>query len=424
MHKQIAAAALIAAAMMPAMAQTHPAIPSEGEVKIIFNEGSPDPEVYDAFIENAPRRYRDASAPRFAVKGADNKFWLGIGGNITGVGCFDWGNPLESAYDFTTSGLQKASAGNGGAINGGFGESRVFVNFIAMPGMKDRVGAYVGGKFSGAGGGFHLHHAYITWRGVLAGYTNSLFEDGAACAPTVDAEGPCGFVGLSNTVLQWRGSLCKGVSAGAALELPVASVTQGRWYAAVSQRVPDVPVYLQYGWGSGSDWVRLSAIVRNIQYRDLFEDKNRNAVGWGVKVSGTSALGYAPALRAYYQMCYGKGVGSYIQDLTGLGLDLTPGRGGKMRAVEAWGGYAGLQYTFSPRCFATATYSQTRVYDSRYGAGWDVQYKYAQYVAANCFYTIVPGLQCGVEYLYGRRVDMDGLSVHDNRINTMLQFNF
>ena len=87
----------------------------------------------------------------------------------------------------------------------------------------------------------------------------------------------------------------------------------------------------------------------------------------------------------------------------------------------------GLQYTFSPKVFASATYSHARAYAGRYDGGstpWNEQYSYAQYVSANVFYTILPGLQCGMEYLYGRRVDMDGVSRHDNRINTMLQFSF
>lgn len=86
-----------------------------------------------------------------------------------------------------------------------------------------------------------------------------------------------------------------------------------------------------------------------------------------------------------------------------------------------------MQYTFSEKVFASATYSQSRAYAKSYTEGctpWNEQYKYAQYVAANVFYTILPGLQCGVEYLYGRRVDMDGASRHDNRFNTVLQFNF
>ena len=165
-----------------------------------------------------------------------------------------------------------------------------------------------------------------------------------------------------------------------------------------------------------------------MQYRDLVADKNRTKTAWGVKLSGSTPIGATP-FQAYYQAAYGRGIGGYIQDLADLGLDLSPDSSapGHLDAVKAWGAYAGLQYTFSSKVFSSVSYSQTRAYADKYADGstpWNEQYKYAQYVSANVFYTILPGLQTGLEYLYGRRVDMDGVSRHDNRINAMLQFNF
>ena len=58
----------------PLQAQNHPTVPDEGDVKIIFNPGEPDQKVYDAFIENAPKRFNEPSAPRFAIKGNQDKF--------------------------------------------------------------------------------------------------------------------------------------------------------------------------------------------------------------------------------------------------------------------------------------------------------------------------------------------------------------
>ena len=39
-------------------------------------------------------------------------------------------------------------------------------------------------------------------------------------------------------------------------------------------------------------------------------------------------------------------------------------------------------------------------------------------------WNITPQISTGIEYIYGRRVDMDGISRHDNRIQTMLQVTF
>lgn len=419
----------LAAVTLSVQAQNHPTIPDSGEVKVIFNAGTPDQKVYDAFIENAPKRFNEPGAPRFAIVGKENRFYLGLGGFIKGVGVFDFGNPIDNANDFTTADIPfDTPRGSGGKLQGSLGQSKIFINFVALPGSDNKVGAYISGDFTGSGNAFNLDHAYVTYRGFTVGYTASLFEDGAAAPPTIDDEGPCGLVGTNNYLIDYTRSFGKRFKAGVGIELTSTSITTSASTGTVSQRIPDVPAYVQYSWADGNGWLRLSGLMRNVQYRDLVAGKNRNKVCWGAKLSGSSPIGATP-LQVYYQAAYGRGIGGYIQDLGGLGLVLSPddGNPGHLDAVKAWGAYAGLQYTFSPKVFASATYSQSRAYAKSYAGGstpWNEQYKYAQYVVANVFYNILPGLQCGVEYLYGRRVDMDGASRHDNRFNTVLQFNF
>lgn len=77
--------------------------------------------------------------------------------------------------------------------------------------------------------------------------------------------------------------------------------------------------------------------------------------------------------------------------------------------------------------YATATYSHLRNYAGKYSGGntpWGEQYRYAQYALANVIWNITPQISTGLEYIYGRRVDMDGVARHDNRIQTMLQVTF
>lgn len=77
--------------------------------------------------------------------------------------------------------------------------------------------------------------------------------------------------------------------------------------------------------------------------------------------------------------------------------------------------------------FATASYSHVRTYADSFSGGstpFGEQYKYAQYVVANLFWTPNSLLQTGIEYLYGRRVDYGGARGHDNRIQAMIALNF
>ena len=119
---------------------------------------------------------------------------------------------------------------------------------------------------------------------------------------------------------------------------------------------------------------------------------------------------------------YGKGVASYIQDLTGEGLDLVPvkNKPGKLETTQTWGAYGTLQYNFGKCALWNATYSHVRAYAKDFGSDWGGMYKYGQYVTSNLIFNVSSFAQVGVEYLWGRRVNYDGLQTHDNRVMLML----
>lgn len=418
--------------MLPALhAQHHPARKDNHTVSILNSSeknASDSADIHRIFVENAPEAYNIPGAPRFAIVGKDRKFYLGIGGQAKATLSYDWGDPIDNACDFTTSAIPMTPRkGDGGLVQFSAATSGLFINFVALPSDKNQIGAYINFNLTGSDYGVDLQYAYIKYRGITAGYNYSLFSDMAAAPPSIDNEGPCGFTAIPNGVIDYAHSINSHWKVAAGLEMPMVSATTGADTYTVNQRVPDIPAYVQYSWGGGQSWLRFSAIVRNMLYRDVTADRNRDMVGWGVKMSGSASL--CPAVTAYWQGAYGKGITSYFQDLYEGGLDMVPDRDreGRMSAVKAWGGYIGMQYNLSPSLFMTTTYSHLRNYAPRYSDGstpWDEQYKYAQYALANLIWTISPGIQCGVEYIYGRRVNMDGASHHDNRLQTMLMFSF
>lgn len=419
---------------IPVRGQAHPAMPGSDEVTIINARNYGDNNitavnVYNIFVDNSPKTFRVPGAPRFAIEGKDRKFYLGIGGTLKGTLSYDWGNPIPNAYNFTTSEIpMQQRPGDGGLVQFSAATSSLFLNFVALPGSKHQLGVYFNFNLTGNGNnyGFNLYYAYIKYMGFTVGYDFSLFSDMGAIPPSIDNEGPSALTAIPNGVIDYRHSFNSHWSAGIGAELPMASATVNDRTYLVSQRVPDFPAYVQYSWNKGGSWVRLSGIVRNMMYRDVPAAKNRDCVGWGVKMSGSASL--TPFLTAYYQAAYGKGITSYFQDLYEGGLDMVPdGSEGRLRAVKAWGGYIGFQYNISPTVYATTTYSQLRNYAPRYAGGttaWGEQYRYAQYALANVMWNIKPWLATGIEYIYGRKVDMNGLARHDNRIQTMLQVTF
>lgn len=404
--------------------------PEDEKIIIEFVEHNDTSEYYMNLHENAPHLVNVKDVPRFAIVGKDKKFYMGIGANIKTVGEFDFGNPVSNPNMFITEAIPMHQApGNGGQFRVTAQQSNLYLNVLALPGSKHQLGAYVSMSFLNNGYNPYLQHAYMKYAGITAGYTFSIFTDGAACAPTIDYEGPNALTAVVHGMVSYQHNFGKDKmwSAGVGVDMPTASVTTSDATASVTQRVPDVPFYLQRSWADGHGWLRLSGIVRNILYRDLSAGKNKDCVGWGVKLSGTSPI--AGGLSAYYQAVYGEGICSYIQDLTGCGMDLMPSAGnpGKLDAVKSWAGYLGLQYDFSPKMFCTFTYSHVRTYADKYNDSstpWGEGYRYAQYIATNVFYNINSIVQVGAEYLYGRRVNYSGLQAHDNRFEAMLQVSF
>lgn len=380
--------------------------------------------------QNAPHLVNVPDVPRFALFGKEGKFYMGIGANIKNVGEYDFGHPIENPDKFMPSQIpMQIAPGNGANFRYTAQQSNLYLNIVALPGSKDQLGAFVSINFTGDNYAPKLNHAYLKFRGMISGYTFSLFSDGSATPAMIDKQGPAGFTGVIHGMFGYEPTFGKNHEwkAGIGIDMPENTFTTGEYAATVNQRVPDIPFYVQRSWADGEGKVRLSGMVRNLFYRNLAAEKNVDVVGWGIKASGKSPI--AGGLKCYWQALYGKGIAGYIQDLGGSGMDLMPDpeNPSHLKAVKAWSGYAALQYDFNPDLFCTAVYSHVRTYaDMNESMAQDFTrgYRYAQYVGCNIFYNVNSIVQVGAEYLYGRRVDYSGAQAHDNRIEAMLKVSF
>lgn len=421
---------LFAALLLPNLVNAQSGFSHEENLDIKVVDRQDTTEYFVTLHENAPHIVNQSDVPRFALLGKDKKFYMGLGANVEAVATYDLGNPISSPNLFTTYNIpMHVAPGNGGQFQFSAQQSNVYLNVVALPGSKDQLGAYVSFNFLGNNYTPFLQHAYLKYRSITAGYTYSIFTDAAAGPATIDYEGPNSFTAVIHGMIAYEPTFGKKKEwkVGVGLDMPNNSFTNATHTATVNQRVPDIPFYIQRNWAGGAGWLRLSGIIRNLYYRNETAQKNIDKVGWGIKASGTTPI--VGGLSAYYQAVYGKGIASYIQDLTGAGMDLMPDPSdpAAMDAVKSWAGFGSLQYTFSPRCFCTATYSHVRTYADRYvdsSSPWGGQYKYAQYILGNVFYNVNSIVQLGVEYIYGRRVNYDGTQAHDNRLEAMIKVSF
>lgn len=384
-------------------------------------------DAHKAFTENAPEGCKDL-VPHFAIFGKRDKFYIGIGGSVKVTAGVDLGDPIDNANEFITADIEPVGVGDHTKFNLSAMQSNLYFNFVALPGTSNQIGAFINMYFLNNYAPV-LQQAYITWRGISAGYNYSVFSDNGAMPPTIDFEGPNAGTAFPLPTLSYtyKFGRDKAWAVSAGLELSQLSQTNSARSRTVNQGAPDIPAAIRYSWNDKEDWVRFSAILRNMNYRNVEADKNTDVVGWGISLSGTSEI--VKNLRAYWTGTYGHGIASYIQDLNGGHLDLTPyGNAGGLKATKTWGAFGGLQYNFTPDVYMSASYSHVRNYASPWSGGepltFDEAYKYAQYVNGSLFWNVNSIVTTGVEYLYGRRVNNDLTQAHTNRIQAMLQVSF
>lgn len=403
-----------------------------------------DINIYNILVENAPQNPNIKDVPRFTLVGKDGKFYLGMGANVKMVGDFDWGNPISNPNLFTTSAIPMGTAeGNRSQTLFSIGQSNLYWNFVALPGSDNQVGLFFDINFLGKTSHpeIAIHHAYLKYRGFTAGYIVSTFTDIKADPVAIDFEGPNAITFIRHPNISYNVKFGKNKmwSAQLGLDMPLAetsdftldnknykengsAMTHSAYTSFIHQRMPDIPLFIQRDWANHNGWFRVSAIFRDLQYRDSYVrgGENRGVFGWGIKASGSTPI--VGGLSFTWQGVYGKGVASYIQDLTGEGQDLVPvaGQNGKLDTVKTWGAYGTLQYNFGKCAILNCTYSQVRAYAKDFGSGWSDMYKYGQYLTSNLIFNVSSFAQVGVEYLWGQRVNYGGLKAHDNRIMLML----
>ncbi|MDE6383948.1 MAG: hypothetical protein K2K79_06330 [Paramuribaculum sp.] len=416
------AAILIQAATMSVSAQRDNRMMESGVTTVVGGKAHAD-SVEKALKKNAPQAAGDNGLPRFALVGKDGKFYIGLGAQFLGEGVFTWGDNMPSPTLFTPSSLTPATPGNGGNTQFGWQSSSVYINFVAMPGSRDQIGIFFKGNFMGNNNSFSCFHFYAKYRGLTAGYTYSLFSDGAAQPMTLDFEGPNGYPSITLFTAYWQQDFTRHLSGAIGIDAPSASMTAGTTTRQINQRIPTVPLYLQYAWNDGSAHIRLSGLVRPLQYRDLKAESNKTMVGGGIQLSGmTNVVG---GLGVNFNATCGTGIGTYLQDDNGLGMDAvessTPG---KMVMVKTLGLTGGLSYAFSSTVSSNLIYSHLLNSCHDYGAVADDQYRYGDYVAANVVWNISKFVSAGIEYDYGRCKDFDGASLHANRLQCQLAVTF
>lgn len=386
-----------------------------------------------AIIDEAVRHYMEthvpgfqqSNLPNFIITGKNNKTLLGIGGYVNFRTAYDFMGIVQNT-DFVTYDIPvPGNYATRQKLRMDASTTRLFFKAIYNSDRLGRITTYIETDFRGYDHkNLRLRQAYISFKGWLFGRDVSTFCDLTASPNLIDFEGPSSYNFSFNQMIRYTHSFNPSWTIGAALELPDLSATYSDDMKPIPQRLPDLPVYLQWNFGKDkSSHLRASAVFRDLWYHDAANDRTTTNFGWGVQLSGNITIGDKVSL--FMQGVYGKGITPYIQDISGAGLDLVPNPANttRLQTLPMYGFFGAAQYNFTRKLFVSGGYSQVRVYNQN-DYPMPEQYKYAQYIFGNIFYTISPNFQVAMEYLRGIRTNMNHDKNHANRIQAMIQFNF
>lgn len=400
---------------------------------IIIGKNSPEAEKAAAdravkdYYKTITTGFQQSGLPRFIISGREHKFLFGMGGFVNFRTAYDFDGIVEN-LDFTTYDIPVPGAyDTHHKLFMDASTSRLFFKAIANTKRLGQVVSYIETDFRGANNTLRLRLAYITFKGLLFGRNVTTFCDLDASPNTIDFEGPNSYNFNYNNMIRYTRTFNNNRwKIGAALEMPSVSMSPTSNFRPIPQRLPDVPIYVQYNWGKKrSSHLRASGVFRDLNYFDAAANDDKSKFGWGAQLSGEIKLGRR--ITTYMQGVYGEGITPYIQDITGSGLDLVsdPTNGSKYQTLPMMGWFAALQYNFTPNLFCGAGYSQVRVYSRNdFDTSAPNDYKDAQYIFGNIFYNFNASCQIALEYLYGTRTNMNSETNHANRIQAMIQYNF
>ncbi|MFI3259761.1 MAG: DcaP family trimeric outer membrane transporter [Rikenellaceae bacterium] len=435
---------------------------NEAEVVLIVDDNESEPEIYEfenpeeakiklreradcklkckeiasmQLTEVVPTGFSSAKSPSLVFTQKENKFSFGIGGFINFRTSYDFNGTVEN-IDFVTADIPiPGTYASHQQIMMDASTSRVFLAGVVNSRALGAVEIYFDMDFRGNtgynGSGItnsytpRVRDAYAKFLGITVGRTVTTFCDLHSAPETVDFQGPSAYPFNFATMIRYEHTFCDDrLTAAIALEQPSLSATYGSTYEAIPQRVPDLPVYLQYSFGTKRDnHFRASAVFRDMYAYDATDDENTALFGWGVQASGRVTPFEWMGL--CFNGIYGKGISRYIQDLNGLGLDFTPNPEdtSNIQTMPMYAWQAAMNLNLTHRLTMNGGYSRV-VVEKENGYYSDDQYRKSEYIFGNLFYSVTPRMVIACEYLYGQRINMNCLSNSANRVSLMTQLSF
>ncbi|MFP2932024.1 DcaP family trimeric outer membrane transporter [Pyxidicoccus sp. 3LG] len=328
--------------------------------------------------------------------------------------------PIGNEEDFVPASIPVGSRLRGPNLNFNAKQSRLFFEGGKLSLLGPLIG-HVSADFYGegsSGGDFRVYEVYASVGPFLTGRKWSTFMGLEAIPDTLDFQGPGSMLAARREMLRYGptlGPLLVQVS----LERPEPDLTLlDDEEEAMRTPLPDVSGALEWDFGEGRN-VRAAGLARWLSYYELGGGLEDTVTGWGLMVNGLWTW-QRTGWRASAQVHYGKGIGSYIGDLAGQGLDAVLVAPGRLETVSSFGFYVGLEPQWTEWLASTFVYGYLDVSPPASLPGTTLERTH--YLSGNLKARPMRSFELGTELLFGRRQNQDGRA--DNALRLILSTRF
>ena len=269
---------------------------------------------------------------------------------------------------------------------------------------------------------FNLRHFYGQVANVLGGFTYSTLMDADSMPDTLDYGGPGSMIFMLQPVLRYTVGLDtkKQHTLAFAIEKGqsdiVVAVAGDPVVITPTSPAPDF--HTRYRFDGETGHMQLGAVMLSVDgYASTGEAFH--VFGGGMSLSGSKRVFGGDYL--LFQGSYGKGMGRYMQDVTGLAPDVGLDQGGRVVANASAGYYLAYQHYWNRALRSTATYGFAWV-DSK-DKTFTTTFNQSEYAAVNAIWSLrdTP-FNIGIEYLWGRQQLKSGESGDANRLQFSIQY--
>jgi hypothetical protein len=250
----------------------------------------------------------------------------------------------------------------------------------------------------------------------------------------VDFQGPAGWANQRRPGARVTIPITTKIFWAGGIEQPFSDITTNGLGNNV-QDVPDFATHLRYEANAGH--LQIAGLLRSIAYQPFDgEVTRRTGCGlsaatvfhpWAILIGSNPTRKANPTglerCRIVGQYNCGWGIGRYLLDTAGLGLDgeVDPVNGGfDLPFIAGW--VISYEHWYNERWLSAVTWSEVTAGSN------DNQpvttYIGSKYLTANLWYIPIRGLSLGVEVIYGERENVDGQRGSARRLNGLVQYNF